>query len=265
LSPNTTAKMVSRIPNDIFQFSTVSALIAGLATSGPQAAQLTGYGTHGLGTFTNLDGEMIMLDGKAWHMTTSSDGQLPIVKPAGAQQMLPFVQVTKFMPAFRSALSTGFSKDELVDYFAGAGGEGGGTGGPNSFVPFSVTGSFKSVNVRIAGPRSHERENLAEVTARAKKWDLKDVKGTMFGVASPEWMQGVTVGGVHAHFLSDEGEGSGAQEVRKGGHVLGFETGEKAVLEWAVTGRYHLGFPGDENWENLDLMADTAGIRKAEG
>jgi acetolactate decarboxylase len=32
-----------------------------------------------------------------------------------------------------------------------------------------------------------------------------------------------------------------------------------------VTGRYHLGFPRDDEWENLDLKADTAGLSKAEG
>ncbi|KAI4721970.1 alpha-acetolactate decarboxylase [Aureobasidium sp. EXF-10727] len=244
--------MVSKIPNDIFQFSTASALMQGLAHSGPSAGQLPGYGTHGIGTFSRMNGELLFLNGRPWQMLRSGK-----VLPADPSTPLPFVQVTNFQPEHEVAVS-GLKKADLVNVFEKNGPN---AGGKNSFVPFVVKGKFKSLQLRIAGPQEHDGQDLAEVAANARKWGVQDVKGTMFGIASPEWMQGVSVAGVHCHFMTEVEQGKDAE----GGHVLDFETADEAVLQWAVTGRYHLGFPRDEEWENLDLKADTAGLSKAEG
>jgi acetolactate decarboxylase len=244
--------MVSKIPNDIFQFSTASALMAGLAHNGPSCGQLRGYGTHGIGTFTRMNGELLFLDGKPWQMLPSGK-----VQPASPQTSIPFVQVTNFQPEFQTK-AVGLKKEALVDVFEKSGP---GAGGKNSFVPFLVKGKFKSLHLRIAGPQEHDGQDLAEVAANARKWSVENVEGTMFGIASPEWMAGVSVAGVHCHFMTEAEPGKDAE----GGHVLDFETGDEAVLQWAVTGRYHLGFPRDDEWEHLNLKADTAGLSKAEG
>lgn len=244
--------MVSKIPNDIFQFSTASALMAGLAHNGPSCGQLPGYGSHGIGTFGRMNGELLFLDGKPWQMLPSGK-----VQSAPPETSLPFVQVTKFIPEFE-ARTPRLKKNGLLDLFEKAGP---GAGGKNSFVPFVVKGQFKSLHLRIAGPQQHPDQDLAEVAANAKKWTLEGVKGTMFGIVSPEWMQGVSIGGVHCHFMTEPEQGKDAE----GGHVLDFETGDEADLQWSVTGRYHLGFPRDEQWESLDLTADITGLNKAEG
>lgn len=244
--------MVSKIPNDIFQFSTASALMAGLAHNGPACGQLPGYGSHGIGTFASMNGELLFLDGKPWQMLRSGKVQL-----ADPDTPVPFVQVTKFAPEY-STKAKQLRKNGLLDVFSSAGS---GAGGKNSFVPFLIKGQFKKLDLRIAGPQQHPDQDLAEVAANARKWSLENVKGTMFGIVSPEWMQGVSIGGVHCHFMTDIEPGKEPE----GGHVLDFETGEEAELFWAVTGRYHLGFPKDDAWEGLDLTADSAGLSKAEG
>lgn len=245
--------MVAHIPNDIFQFSTVSALMAGLASSGPSASQLHGYGTHGIGTFANLDGELIYIDGSAYQFT--SDGK---VRPAPDDIALPFVQVTQFEPEFTITEFPGkLRKDHLMKVIESGGGE---SGGKNSFMPFSVTGTFRSVHVRVAGPQENPEQPLKEVAENAKQWTLNDVKGTMFGFISPGWSQGISVEGPHMHFLSEKGEGGEL----KGGHVRDFEAEEGAQIAWSVTGRFHLGMPKGEKWESLELGVDGEGIRGAE-
>lgn len=179
------------------------------------------------------------------------------VQPADPSTSLPFVQVTNFQPEFEAKVDA-LKKSALVHVFES---NGPGAGGKNSFVPFVVKGKFKSLQLRIAGPQEHDGQDLAEVAANARKWSVQDVKGIMFGIASPEWMQGVSVGGVHCHFMTEPEQGKDPE----GGHVLDFETGDGALLQWAVTGRYHLGFPRDDEWEKLDLKVDTAGLSKAEG
>lgn len=245
--------MVSRIPNDIFQFSTVSALVAGLAHSGPSASQLHGYGTHGIGTFAKMDGELIYLDGSAYQFT--SDGRC---RPAPANIPLPFVQVTKFEPEFCiTEFPEKLRKDHLMSVFSSGGGE---SGGKNSFIPFSVTGTFRSVNVRVAGPQESPDQPLHEVAQNAKQWTLENIKGTMFGFVSPIWSQGISVAGPHVHFLSEKGKDGEL----KGGHVRDFEAEVGAQVAWSVTGRYHLGMPRGEKWEALELGVDAEGIKKSE-
>lgn len=244
--------MVSKIPNDVFQFSTVSALMAGLVENGPSAGQLTGYGTHGIGTFSNLEGELLYMDGKAYQMTAERGVQL-----APSDISLPFVQVTKFIPEFSGRVSGSLKKDDLMTFISQGGSQ---AGGGNSFMPISISGRFKSIRVRVAGPRRSPDETLVSVTERAEKSTLIDVKGSMFGFVSPGWSQGISVAGQHLHFVSEPD----ANGTLKGGHMLDFEADDGARVDWAVTGRYHLGMPRGEEWESLDLTADAAGIKKAE-
>jgi alpha-acetolactate decarboxylase len=246
--------MVSRIPNDIFQYSTVSALMGGLASSGPTASQLNGYGTHGIGTFTKMDGELLYLDGKAWQFT--SDGR---TRPAPEDVSLPFIQVTKFVPEHTTTVSPNLKQEALIELFTSAGPE---AGGKNSFVPFTIKGSFKTIHLRVAGPQLYDGQPLGEVAKNARQWSASEIKGTIFGIMSPEWSQGISVAGVHCHFVSDPDENG---EV-KGGHVCDFEAEDRVEVSWAVTGRYHLGFPRGKEWEDLELATvDKAGIKQAEG
>lgn len=246
--------MAARIPNDIYQFSTVGALMGGLATSGPKPSQLSGYGTHGIGTFAKMDGELLYINGKAWQFT--SDGT---TKQAPDDISLPFIQVTKYEPELNTIIPARFGKDDLLRIFSSAGAEG---GGKNSFIPFTVKGSFHNLYLRAAGPQQYDGQGLAEVAKNAKEWTLEEKKGTIFGIISPEWSQGISVAGVHCHFISEPDESGEVQ----GGHVKDFKAAEGAEVGWAVTGRFHLGLPRGEEWESLELgTVDNAGIAEAEG
>ncbi|KAJ9631885.1 hypothetical protein H2203_000285 [Taxawa tesnikishii (nom. ined.)] len=111
--------MVSRIPNDIFQFSTLSALGAGLNVSGPPAAHLTGYGSHGIGTFAEPNpGDMVFLDAVPYLLTAEG-----VARRAPPDALLPFVMVTKFSPEYSAAVpaGSGLTKEDLMKVFASAG------------------------------------------------------------------------------------------------------------------------------------------------
>ncbi len=69
-------------PNELFQYSVVSALMDGVAGSGLPLAELLSHGDHGLGTFRHMVGEMIILDGAIYQMR--SDGSHRN-QPAGIQ------------------------------------------------------------------------------------------------------------------------------------------------------------------------------------
>lgn len=223
--------MVASIPNDIFQFSTYSALAAGLEASpaGPQVAHLTNHGTYGIGTFgaPSGGGAMMMVDRVAWQTVPGSKSEWRRAPPDAT---MPFVQVTIFQPEYRAVVQRGGLSKEGV---WGVLGEGGRAGGRNSFMPFRVRGAFREVSLRGGGA-------------------VQDVKGVVFGVAGPVWAAGVCEVGLQCCFMGDGAEGK-----KVGGRVEDFVAAAEGdvTVEWGVCGRFHLGLPRGEEWEALDLAA----------
>jgi len=165
---------------------------------------------------------MLLLEGTAYSL--SSGRATPI-----SNDNLPFVMVTKYEPEYRHRLPAGTSLtlSGLPDVFKRGSV---GASGKNGYVPFSVYGRFASVKVKGAE-------------------EMRDVKGTMFGIRSPKFASEFSYPGTHCSFLSEDRT--------EGGKVEEFEAGDEGGLtvEWAVTGRYHLGFPHDPSWHDMDLEA----------
>src|SRR5580692_13215090 len=76
----------------LFQVSTSGALVQGVYERAVSSRFLLDYGDFGLGTFENLDGEMVVLDGAIYQVR--SDGKVTkIEKDVGT----PFAMVTHFV------------------------------------------------------------------------------------------------------------------------------------------------------------------------
>lgn len=77
-------------PNEIYQFSVVSALMDGVAEDGLPLSALLRHGDTGLGTFRHMQGELIILDGEVFQML--SDGTVRPAKVAGTEGGLTVVR-----------------------------------------------------------------------------------------------------------------------------------------------------------------------------
>lgn len=64
-------------PNELYQFSVVSALMDGVADQGLECGKLLKHGNLGLGTFRHMQGELIINEGEVYQM--KHDGS---VRPA---------------------------------------------------------------------------------------------------------------------------------------------------------------------------------------
>ena len=80
-----------RADDEVWQYSTIAALLAGTYQGALTVGELKTHGDLGLGTFNGLDGEMVVLDGKVWQVRT--DGR-PI--EAGDGVGVPFAAVIRF-------------------------------------------------------------------------------------------------------------------------------------------------------------------------
>src|SRR4051812_31080413 len=81
----------------LFQVSTSGALVAGVFDREVNVRSILEHGDFGLGTFANLDGEMVVLDGRAFQVQ-GTGRVLEAAPDAGA----PFAVVTRFSPQIRA-------------------------------------------------------------------------------------------------------------------------------------------------------------------
>lgn len=237
--------MVAKIPNDIFQFSTTGALYAGFSNHGPVVSNLQGYGTHGIGTFARQFDELLFLDGQAYQITSNEAGEKGnLVEKASEDEGLSFVMVTDFKPEYQIMVNGQLEKDDLLDVFSS---EGGNAGGKNCFIPFRLHGEFSKVTVTTG-----RWVATCSTADTPEDYTFSNIKGTIFGFAGPQWMNNVSVTGPHCYFLADS-DGSGKFA---GGRVEGFVARGEVELNWSVTGRFHLGFPRGESWDDLDIATE---------
>jgi acetolactate decarboxylase len=86
--------------DEVFQTSTMGALLAGVYEGDVTIRELLRHGDFGLGTFNALDGEMLVLDGVCYQLR--SDGSATI---ADAVELSPFAMLTWFQPDDTIAVS----------------------------------------------------------------------------------------------------------------------------------------------------------------
>jgi len=208
--------MAPTIPNDIYQYSLRSAYNAGLTDGGPPVAFLSNHGTHGIGIFEEYEDEDAgrdMIQIESVAYSIDSNGD---AERAEKDDQTPFAMVTVFEPKQRVQPPVGTGNKKVLELFER---------GKNTPMPFRVTGSFKYINTR-----------------QQTYWD---VKGTIFGFAIPAWQKEISGEKLQSCFLS--------ADKQQGGKVVEFETGDGAILEFAKCGRFHLGFPQDDEFEELRL------------
>ena len=228
----------------LFQVSTSAALVEGLYQGAVQVSRLLGHGDFGLGTFIDLDGEMVVLDGVCYQV--SSTGTVAKVE---GDRLIPYAVVTRFNAEFSKQIDPldGYSRlvsvcDELRD-------------SDNVFYAFRVEGRFSFVKTRVmkAVP---EGTGLKTAASGQKEFLFKEVGGTLVGLWSPGFAGSFSVPGYHFHFLSSDR--------KKGGHVLECQASGVAVAGCAMN-EMHVSLPETEEFLKADLTRDPqADLMKAE-
>jgi acetolactate decarboxylase len=186
--------------NRIYLSAPVNALVEGIFEENIPVTEIQKHGDFGLGTFNDLDGEMVLLDGHVYR--AAADGSVSLASP---QSLSPFACVTFFHP-----ISSEISSGELTyaDFLAWL------TmlmPSPNLFYAFRVEGQFNQVKTRSV-PRQEHYRPLVEATKDQPEFYFNNVTGTLVGFFTPAFMASLNVPGLHLHFLS--------QDRQKGGHLL---------------------------------------------
>ncbi|KAH7126442.1 alpha-acetolactate decarboxylase [Dactylonectria estremocensis] len=238
-------------PNQLFQFSVVSALIDGVASQGLPLLDLISHGNFGLGTFRYLIGEMIILDGVVYQM--KSDGSVLVIEGTTyGSTITPFAMITHFEPTITTKVPVK-SKQNLTELISRIM-----TGTRNHYLSFKLHGRFKAIVVRTVGGQQVPHQGLTELGKNQVSHSFEDVEGTIVGFRSPLFMQGISVAGDHLHFIS--------ADRTHGGHVLECEACGQVDFAAAQLSLVQLQLPtGDDDYNQAPLELDEEGIAKVEG
>ncbi|MBC1499524.1 acetolactate decarboxylase [Listeria weihenstephanensis] len=219
--------------NRLFQHSTMAALVAGLYQGSTSFKELLTHGDFGIGTLTNLDGELIILDGSAYQI--KEDGKVYHLKP---KDTTPFASTTFFSAdhSFDVTKLTAKAKLEaqMESYMQS----------PNLFYAIRITGNFRIVHTRVVRKQTRPYPLLIEAVKTQPTFDLEYRTGTIVGFWSPSYIQGLLVPGYHLHFMDD------LKQV--GGHVFDYTLLE-GVVEIAHQTEFELELPHTTEFLNSDL------------
>ncbi|HUC18931.1 MAG TPA: acetolactate decarboxylase [Acetobacteraceae bacterium] len=221
----------------LFQVSTSGALVAGVYDREVDVRSILDHGDFGVGTFSNLDGEMVVLDGKVYQV--QGTGRVSEAAPdAGA----PFAVVTRFAPDVdvRTPALAGFEAlQQECDRYRKSG---------NIFYAVRLDGQFDRLRTRAVNPPD-PGTRLVDATKAQTEFTFKDIAGTLVGLWSPGFSSAFSVPGYHFHFLSDDRQ--------HGGHLLDVAAGPLRLRVEALTD-FHLALPESEAFLKADLSKNTA-------
>ncbi len=179
----------------------VTALVEGIYQADTTLAQIRRYGDLALGTFDQLDGELVMRDGHAYRV--AGDGTVQAVADTVRS---PFVVATWFRELSQDELATGCADQrDLLRQLGQL------LPSPNMMYALQVEASFTRVRTRSV-PRQDRYRPLVEVTRDQPTFERCQVPGTLVGFYTPAFMAALNVPGFHLHFLSDD--------LTFGGHLL---------------------------------------------
>ena len=196
--------------NDLkmFQVSTLQALMLGYTKSVITVEELLKHGDTGLGTFEDVDGEMIVLDGHCYR--AKSDGT---INETDGKTGVPFCAVSYMNTQSEYELENVRSIDELKRFLDVTIDE---SFALNSMHIVRIDGMFNKVMARSEeGQKSRHVELKKILENNQQDFCFENINGTLVCIYFPDYMDGINAPGWHLHFVSDD--------KTRGGHVFDME------------------------------------------
>ncbi len=228
----------------IYLCAPVNALVEGLYEQPVTISELTKHGDFGLGTFSHLDGEMVVLDGDVFRVDHTGR-----VSRVDEEALTPFACVTRFRPLSFDPIPGPLDYSQFSQFIDRL------LPSLNIFYALRIDGCFSYVRTRSV-PRQENYRPLAEVAKEQPTFEFEDVEGVLVGFYTPAFLSSLNVPGLHLHFLSADG--------MRGGHLLECRPvrGTAAVQ---LINRLELSLPIAFDYLTLDFKRDTeADLGKAE-
>jgi acetolactate decarboxylase len=232
---------------EVYQTSTISALLAGVYDGDTTVSELLTHGDFGLGTFNGLDGEMVVLHGICYQLR--ADGSATRARP---DSPTPFAAVTHFHADSTLHIETATTRPDVLHAIDGI------INSHNLIHAIHVTGTFAHVRTRTVAAQTKPYPPLTQASDEQAEQDFTTTRGDIVGFLTPDFEQGISVSGYHLHFLDETRA--------RGGHVLDF-TLHHGKINVSTASELHLRLPTTGPFLDAQLATEDLDeqIHHAEG
>ncbi len=222
--------------NAVYLSTPINAIVEGLYVDKTTIGDVKKHGDFGLGTFNYLDGEMILLDGMAYQITSTGE-----VHTIADGEHTPFACVTFFQPDTWDEVGGGISAPgifELLDTLIPS---------PNMLYALRIDGVFEYVKTR-AVPKTENYLPLVEAAKNQIIFEFSHVEGSLAGFFTPGFMASLSAPGYHLHMLT--------ADRRHGGHLMECRV-KKARIGIQHVPKLEVGLPVTLDYLTADFNRDT--------
>lgn len=220
----------------LYLSSPLNALVQGILREDKSLKSILSHGNFGLGTFNDLDGEMVLLDGVFYQLRSNGSASI-----ASLEMQSPYVCATFFKPTQSFTLSkpASFSAiQDAIDQFVIS---------KNLIFAIKISGHFNFVQTRSVAKQDSYRP-LVDIAQEQTEFTFSDISGVMVGFWTPDFLHSVSVPRYHLHFLT--------QDHQHGGHLLQCEASD-ITIEIQAIDQLNLDLPHSYEYLTADLSQDV--------
>ncbi len=228
----------------MYQVATLQSLMTGYTRAVITVGELLEHGDTGLGTFEDVDGEMIVCGGHCYR--AMDDGSAVEADPGTG---VPFSSVA-FIGAGTSKKSFDLEdihdidtlkkilNNEVEEWF-----------GLNSMHVVRIDGIFSKVSARSEAPLRSQHISLKTILSGTQKsFQFDDVSGSMVCIYYPDYMNGINAPGWHLHFISEDRT--------LGGHVFDLDM-KSGTAEMSKLSEIEIQLPTAPAFDTYSLAGDA--------
>ncbi len=208
---------------ELYQVSTLDTLLTGDYNGSVPVQTLLEHGDTGIGTFQDLDGEMVMLEHAVYQI--KSDGKVYGVAP---EARVPYAMVGRFTPTVSIPVTEPLTEKQVGELLEGK------LSKATHYFLIKITGEFGRMKARSVPRQAKPYPPLETVIPKQSVFEFNGVAGTLVGWRSPQFLKSVSGAGNHFHFMN--------KDKTAGGHALEYVL-TKGVIEVQELSEMHLVLP----------------------
>lgn len=194
----------------LYQHGTLGTLMAGLLEGTAPISDILKKGDLGIGTLTGCDGEVIILNGVAYHADARGG-----FRQLDGTECTPYATVTPFQADESYFVRHITDANTLLDDMKRR------AASENIFFAIKITGKFETMHVRMMPKQEKPYTKLKYSADKQPEFIYEQINGTVVGFYTPELFHGIAASGFHLHFVNED--------KTAGGHILDFELNSGAI------------------------------------
>lgn len=224
--------------NTIHQYAPTVALLNSIYEGNITPQQMVQQGNIGIGTVNHLAGELVAVDGVVY--TIDAEGG---IAEAPDDLESPNMTMINFQPKQTVTVENIESYEDLTRELQKY------STSKNSFYAYRIKGEFKHLKMASAHKVENEDVSLFEYLDTRVMYTRDNIKGTLVGLFTPDYLGNIVIPGMHFHFLSDD--------IKLGGHLEDIKF-DKLSIEIQEVNQVNLQLPETEKFRNKDLKQGAA-------